>query len=78
MTMVPESSATPGERVSDLPRIVNAMAEAVREALALHRWLGNPVAVWRDGRVQWIPPDEIPVEVDALEESTKNTGAGTG
>jgi hypothetical protein len=28
----------------------------------MHRRLGNPIAVWRDGRVVWIPPDQIPVD----------------
>ena len=63
MSTIPESSATPAERVSDLQRIHRALAEAVREALARHRRLGNPVSVWRDGRVQWIPPEEIPADV---------------
>ncbi|MBI3947489.1 MAG: hypothetical protein HY321_16320 [Armatimonadetes bacterium] len=62
MRTTTETSRTPAERVSDLPRILHEMGEAVREALARHRRLGNPVAVWRDGRVQWIPPEEIPVE----------------
>ena len=39
-----------------------AIREAVREALLMHKRLGNPVAAWRDGRVVWIPPDQIPVD----------------
>jgi hypothetical protein len=38
-----------------------AMARAVRAALLRHRQIGNPVAVWRNERVEWLPPDEIPV-----------------
>lgn len=62
MSTAPESARTPDERVADLPRIVHEMTQAVREALLDHKRAGNPVAVWRDGRVQWIPPEEIPVE----------------
>lgn len=53
----------PSERVKDVPRILHAMRQGVREALARHRERGNPIAVWRDGRVVWIPAAEIPVEL---------------
>lgn len=43
-----------------------AMRKAVREAVLQHKLLGNPIAVWRDGKVVWIPPEEI--EVPAPEE----------
>jgi hypothetical protein len=46
--------------VSDLPRILAAMEAAVREALARHKLAGNPVAIWRDGQVVWIQPEDIP------------------
>jgi hypothetical protein len=52
--------------VQDLPRILHEMSQAVREALALHRQTGNPVAVWRDGRVQWIQAEDIPLEFTTL------------
>jgi len=52
----------PSERVDDLDRILEALRVAVREALRDHARAGNPVAVWRDGRVVWIPPEEIPVD----------------
>ena len=57
---------TASERVNDLPRILNAMKEAVREALLRHKRAGNPVAAWRDGRVVWIQPDELRVEDEEL------------
>ena len=53
--------AMASERVNDLTRILDAMREAVREALARHKLAGNPVAAWRDGRVVWIQPGDIPV-----------------
>jgi hypothetical protein len=64
MTLPREWQGTPLERVEDVPRILRAMAEAVREALLVHKRLGNPVAVWRDGHVVWLAPEEIPVGPD--------------
>lgn len=51
---------TPAERAQDIPRIQEALRQAVREALRDHKRAGRSVAVWRDGRVAWIPPEEIP------------------
>ena len=62
MTTSRDPESTPLERVEDLPRILKAMTEAVREALLRHKRLGNPVAVWRDGRVVWLSPEEIRVD----------------
>lgn len=36
--------------------------EAVREALTVHKKLGNSIAVWRDGKVVIVPPEEIVVD----------------
>ena len=51
---------TPAERVDDIPRTLRALREAVQEALRHHKLAGNPVAVWRDERVEWIQPEDIP------------------
>lgn len=59
----PEPKPNPLDRVNDIPRILKAMRTAVREALLVHKKLGNPVAVWQDGRVVWIPPEEIPTDI---------------
>ena len=39
--------------------IDDALVEAVREARQRHKREGNPVAEWRDGKVVWVPPEEI-------------------
>ena len=36
-----------------------AVARAVREAVLQHKKLGNPIAVWRKGKVVWLKPEEI-------------------
>ena len=47
--------------LSDSNRIERAVQRAVQEALRMHKRAGNPVAVWRDDKVVWLAPDEIPV-----------------
>jgi len=60
MTDTPRSNPTPAERVEDIPRMVRALRQAVTEALQRHKLAGNPVAVWREGRVEWVRPEDIP------------------
>jgi hypothetical protein len=60
MTDRPDSKLTPAERVYDTDRMLRAMRRAVREALQDHKRAGNPVAVWQDGRVVWVQPEDIP------------------
>jgi hypothetical protein len=42
--------------------IEQAVQLAVQEALLDHKRTGDPIAIWRDGKVQWLPPDQIPME----------------
>jgi hypothetical protein len=58
-----DTEPTPVDLVEDVPRILKAMTAAVREALLRHKRLGNPVAVWQDGHVVWLQPDEIPTDM---------------
>ena len=39
--------------------IEEALKVAVREALQHHKKLGNPIAVWENEKLVWIPPEEI-------------------
>jgi hypothetical protein len=55
-----DSLLSPVDRLDDLPRIARALRLAVRETLRDHKRAGNPVAVRRNGRVEWNPPEEIP------------------
>ena len=40
--------------------IDRAVGDAVRQALRQHKRAGNPVAAWRDGKVVWVHPEDIP------------------
>jgi hypothetical protein len=52
------------ERVEDIELIQRALRRAVREALQRHKQAGHPIAVWRDGRVVWIEPEDIVLPED--------------
>lgn len=49
--------------------IDEAVRAGVRRALLRHKKLGNPIATWRDGKVVWIPPEEIPVDDEPPKQS---------
>jgi hypothetical protein len=41
--------------------IERAIDRAVAQAIARHKRLGQPIVVWRDGKVVWIPAEAIEV-----------------
>lgn len=47
----------------DPNKIMRSLKAGVKAALIQHKLAGNPVCVWRDNKVVWIPADEIPVTV---------------
>lgn len=49
------------ENVKDIERILR---RAVGHALRLHKALGNPIAVWEDGKVVMVPADEITIPTE--------------
>ena len=57
-----ESDRTIQDIFTDGLPIDRAARRAVREAIRRHKLLGNPVAVWRDGKVVLVPPEEIVIE----------------
>lgn len=52
---------SPIERLRDTPRILKALHQAAEQAMERHRQAGVPVATWRNGAVEWISPEDIPV-----------------
>lgn len=61
-----ELFVTHGKEIEEILR------RAVRHALWKHKRLGHSIAVWRDGKVVIVPPEEIPVEDDPQFGSGKN------
>lgn len=43
------------------------LQEGVRQALLIHKRLGNPIAIWKDGKVVIVPPEEIVISPEFLE-----------
>jgi hypothetical protein len=52
-----EAASDADELLQD--RIVEAIGDAVQEAIRDHKRVGNPIAEWKDGRVVLVPPDQI-------------------
>lgn len=46
--------------------IVDAVADAARRAVLDHKFLGNPIAEWRDGHVVLTPPEEIEIDESSV------------
>jgi hypothetical protein len=56
-----QNTKTDGHQVSG-DEIDRAVRRAVQRALWVHKQLGNPICAWRDGKVVWIQPEDIPVQ----------------
>jgi hypothetical protein len=46
--------------LSQMKEIGAAIQQSVREAVLRHKRDGHPIAVWKDGKVEWIPAHLIP------------------
>ena len=51
-----------GHIFNDTEEVTRRFKQAVHDALLDHKRAGNPVAIWRDGKVIIVPPDEIVFE----------------
>lgn len=50
-------------RIFNDPDVVQAaMQIGIDDALLKHKQLGNPICVWREGKVIWIAPEKINVK----------------
>ena len=49
------------EAFANPERITHALAQGVRDALLKHKQAGNSICEWRDDKVVWISPENIPV-----------------
>ncbi len=72
--MTPQIPLTSDLFVRYSAEVEEALNEAVRDALLDHKRAGNPIAIWRDGKVVIIPANEIPVD-DPLASRTHPNGA---
>jgi hypothetical protein len=69
-----QTGLTPAERVNDVARILEAINQGVREAMLRHKQAGVPIATWRNGRVEWIAPEDIDLDDPDASPSSPTTG----
>ncbi|MCF6153115.1 MAG: hypothetical protein E3K38_12665 [Candidatus Kuenenia stuttgartiensis] len=50
------------EIFEDKEKRTRALSKAIYKALLQHKKAGNPVVLWKDGKIIWIQPEDIPVE----------------
>jgi hypothetical protein len=58
--MRPTQTKDIGQIFAEGTPIDEALKTAAREAVKRHKQAGLPMAEWRDGRVVWVPPEELP------------------
>jgi len=63
MTKLKLTNDFAAEHAKDIEKILQ---RAVNHALLMHKRLGNPIAIWKDGKVVIIPPDEIVISPEYL------------
>ena len=63
-TRIKTDSPSVGDFGKDVER---ALRRAVRQALLMHKRIGNPIAAWKDGEVVIIPPEDIVIPPDDSE-----------
>ena len=44
---------------NDADVVTKAIQAGINAALLKHKQLGNPICVWREGKVVWIAPENI-------------------
>lgn len=47
----------------DPERVTAALQAGIQTALLRHKKMGNPICVSRNGKIIWIPPEDILVEI---------------
>jgi len=62
--MAIDQSSDKGFFQTNRDAVEDALNRAVKLALVEHKRAGNPVAVWRDGKVAWLDPDQIKIDRD--------------
>jgi ABC-type proline/glycine betaine transport system ATPase subunit len=68
---------TKNRKLSDIPlevRAEEALKKAVAHTIADHKRTGDPIVIWRDGKVVKIPADQIEVREPRAEYSRSGRG----
>ena len=57
--MATEPAHDISEILSDPNVVLQAASEAAQDAIQRHKQMGLPLAVWRNGAVAWVTPEEL-------------------
>ena len=52
--------------VEQAEAIERILQSAVQQTLSIQKRLGNPVSIWKDGKVVIVPPEEIVISPEFL------------
>jgi hypothetical protein len=69
-----ESQREDEELLAEAEAVEAAVQQAVQDALRMHKRAGNPVAGWKDGRVVWVPAEQINVEDESADAPETSAG----
>ena len=58
----PAQNRTTEELFEDDAVVEEAMEQAVRDAILFHKRMGNPIVVSDNGKIIWIPAEQIEVD----------------
>ena len=64
MSKQPNKILTDDYFAANAIEIGKVFQRAVNDALRMHKRLGNPIAIWRNGKVVMIPPEEIIISAE--------------
>lgn len=65
MTNTPDINDDPISKILNDPKKVTQIIQTgIKAALMKHKQAGNPICEWRDNKIVWIPPEQIPVNMD--------------
>jgi hypothetical protein len=59
MDMATERARDISKILSDPNVVLQAASEAAQDAIQRHKQMGLPLAVWKDGAVAWVAPEEL-------------------
>jgi hypothetical protein len=48
--------------LNDPKKVTKIIQDGIKSALLKHKQAGNPICEWRDNKIVWIPPEQIPVD----------------
>jgi hypothetical protein len=63
MTNKSNANDDPISKILHDPKKVTQIIQAgIKDALMKHKQAGNPICEWRDNKIIWISPEQIPVD----------------